>query len=473
MLTLYLIFSFILAGIIFFRKREKVSYILFSLFLILQVSFTFYTCFHRGEEDSLYFTFDSLGIVLNCVLTLLSLATAYHGYLHVKRNNDDGRKIAIYHAALIGLIVSMTGAYFARHVAVMWVFIEATTLFVSALIYHNRTAYALEAAWKYTFICSIGVALAFMGILTLSMALQGQGSMELTFASFKEGARQLDPLWLKISFLLIFTGFSAKMGLFPFYTVCIDAHTAAPAPISAFISTALMNVGFLGIFRIYQIVARTTIFEWATHVLLISGFLSIFIAAIYLLKVKNFKRMFAYSSLENMGIIALSLACGSIGLFAGTMHLVFHSLAKASLFYQVGQFYSLTHTYEIEGSRDYFKQNPRGGLALIFGLLSIMAIPPSGLFISKFLVIQSLFLYHYVWIAVILLCLIIIIFFAFTKNIIYLLFLPTEKKDPASSVKMNPWETYSQFILLTLVIILGFFPPPFFTAILEAVIREF
>jgi len=168
----------------------------------------------------------------------------------------------------------------------------------------------------------------------------------------------------------------------------------------------------------------------------------------------------------------VSLACGSIGFFAATLHLIFHSLAKASLFYQIGQFYSITHTYEIEGSRDYFKQNPKGGLALIFALLSIMAIPPSGLFISKFLVIQSLFLYHYAWLAVILLCLILIIFFAFTKNIIYLLFLPGEKKDQLSLVKINPWETYSQFILLTLVIILGFFPPPFFTAILEAVIRE-
>jgi hydrogenase-4 component F len=456
-------------GLILLLRNKSANLILGCTFLLAQLGITTFAILHPGVTDSLYFNFDSIGIILASVLSILSMATFYHSYLFHKRHPVHLTDESIYFASLILLITAMTGAYFTNNMAVLWAWLEATTLSVSVLIYHERTATALEATWKYVFICSIGISIAFIGILFLSIAATKGGLNTLFIVDLMTAARVMDVTWLKIAFVLLFTGFSAKMGIFPLHTVCVDAHTAAPTPISAFISTSLMNVGFLGIFRMYSIIAQTDARQWANQILMISGVLSIAISAMQLLRVKHFKRMFAFSSLEQMGIVAIALSVGGIGYYAAILHIVLHSFAKAGLFYQIGQVDNILHSYWIKDTGAYMKINPLGALVILILFMMITAIPPSGLFVSELMVFKSLFHGHHYVISIALLSFLSVAIYAIGRNFLQLLY---SMDEVPVKVEVNKVETISQFILITLLIYMAYAPPPFFIKLINAAIAN-
>ena len=175
------------------------------------------------------------------------------------------------------------------------------------------------------------------------------------------------------------------------YTAGIDAKDKAPSPAGALFGSVLMNVGFLGIFRFYEIISHTSILPWANKILIISGALSIFVATVYILKVKNFKRLFAYSSVEHMGLIILGLASGGVGYYAAILHVVLHSFAKSTMFFQVGQVYRIYKSKSIYDAGNYFKYNLTGAMVMLIAFFIVTAMPPSGLFISEFMIFRSLF----------------------------------------------------------------------------------
>lgn len=470
MLVVYFLSAIVISGIIFWFSNKIVSLFFILFFLVGQTALTLYAFYHLNEKDSIYFTFDSLGIILSIVLALLSYATFYHSYLYLNRHQDTKRNKGIYYAALIMLSASMNGAYFAEHIGTLWVCVEATTLCVSMLIYHERTTYAIEATWKYIFICSIGLAMAFVGILAISVVVNKEGLADLNLNSIIACARGMNTIWIKIAFILTLTGFSAKIGLFPLYTVCVDAHTVAPPPISAFISTTLMNVGFLGIYRMYCIASQTNALLWANRVLMIAGIVSITLSAIHLLRIKHFKRMFAFSSLEHMGIVALALSAGGIGYYAAILHIALHSFAKAGLFYQIGQVHSVYKSYLIKESGNYMKLNPIGTLVIIMAFISITAMPPSGLFVTEFMVFKSLFAGNHYYIAIAALFFLTVILFVFAKGLLRLLYYNGEEFTTYQSVKVNNLETLSQFVLSGLIIYLGINPPEFLKGLITGAI---
>ena len=470
MLIVFVIISIAISLSVFLMKNNTFTKIFSAIFLLLLISLTGYSFFHLNEIDSHYFKFDSLGIILAFVLSILSLATFYHSHLYLKRHQFSNKQEAGYYASLMMLITAMISAYFAENIAVLWVSIETTTLFVSILIFFERSKEALEAAWKYLFISSVGVALAFIGILFLSITASSNGITDLSLSHLIETANSMNPIWLKMAFLLVLTGFSAKMGLFPLHTVAVDAHTVAPPPISAFISTTLMNVGFLGIFRVFTILAQTNVIQWAQNVLLIAGVISVFMSAIQLLKIRHYKRMFAFSSLEHMGIVALGLGIGGIGYYAAILHLVLHSFVKAGLFYQIGQVHRYFKSYWIKDAAGYFKLNPVGGLVLIIGFISILAIPPSGMFVSEFLTFKAMFLSKHYYIAIFVLILLTLIIYSFSKNIFHLLYDETVKTTKIEPFKPNYYETISQFILFGLAIYIGLNPPAIFIDLINSAI---
>lgn len=467
MVFIFIILSIAISLSIYLVKKASYTKAISSVFLLSVLMIAGYAYLHLEESSSVYYKFDSLSVLLAFVLGILSLATFYHSRLFLKRHNFSVKQEAGYYSSLIMLITAMLSAYFSDNIAVLWISIEATTLFVSILIFHERTKEALEAAWKYLFVSSVGVALAFIGILFLSITASSSGITDLSLNNLLDATQTMDTVWLKMAFVLTLTGFSAKMGIFPLYTVAVDAHTVAPPPISAFISTTLMNVGFLGIFRIFTILAQTEVLQWAQNVLLIAGVISVFMSAIQLLRIKHYKRMFAFSSLEHMGIVALGLGIGGIGYYAAVLHIVFHSFAKAGLFYQIGQVHQFFNSYWIKDAAGYFKKNPIGGLSLILGVISILAIPPSGLFISEFLVFKAMFVHGHYYIAVFVLILLTVIIYSFSKNAFHLLYGETENLVDREAIKTNPWETISQFILFGLVIYLGVNPPLFFTDLIN------
>ena len=468
MMTIYFISASLISAIIFLLNNKKVNQILGPVFLVLQLGIGGYALLHREGQDSVYFTFDSLGILLTLVLSILSITTFYHSHLYLKRHKGLQKHESIYYAALILLIEAMTGAYFANNIGVLWALFEVTTLCVTALIYHERSSIAIEAAWKYIFICSIGISFAFMGILFLSTVAYEGGLTDLNLPDLVATAKGMDITWLKIAFILIFTGFSAKWGLFPLHSVCVDAHTGAPPPISAFISTTLMNVGFLGVFRVYSIIAQTDALPWASHVLMICGTISIGLSAMQLLRVKHFKRMFAFSSLEQMGIVAIAMAAGGIGYYAAVLHIVLHSFAKAGLFYHIGQVDHVYHSYWIKDTSGYMKINPLGAIVMLLILIMITAMPPSGLFISELMAFRALFASQHYLVAVLALGFISVIIFVFGRNFCKILYTEDASKQTAKPVIINKAETISQFVLIGIIIYLAFSPPLFFTELIDS-----
>ncbi|MGB8492749.1 MAG: proton-conducting transporter membrane subunit [Bacteroidales bacterium] len=458
-LLLFFITSALMSILIFLLGNRTITKGITLGFALLHILFTIYCWTNIGKTELGYFTYTSIGVLLLSALSVLTIPTAIHGFIYASK--DDTNKYNIYHSALIALMMFMTGAYLANGMTVLWIFVEATTLAVAALIYHDRTEIALEATWKYVFICSTGIALAYLGILFLGFIYREDAS-NLSFASLSGIINQANPMYLKIAFVFVLIGFSTKMGLFPMHTVTIDAHSVAPPPISALISTTLMNVGFLAIFRVYTLFSSSSILPFMNNVLIISGMLSLLVAAGYMLKAKHLKRMLAYSSLENMGLVAIAIGVGGIGYYAALLLLILHTLTKSSLFYQMGQLSRVLHTFRLDQCGRYMKLYPAGALVLLVGMVCILAIPPSGLFISEVMILKGL-VSNGQWFvlisAIILLCFVI---YAMSTRIMHITFSDPRGNDvSAPPDKVNPAETITQFVFLGFVVLMCFFQPPF------------
>jgi hydrogenase-4 component F len=471
MTGIYLISAFVIAGLLLANRNTILNNILIIIFGVLQSGFAIYACYHYRESVLEYFTFDSLGLLLLLTLSIVSLPALIHSYLYIRRHDETSQSRAIYFSALVVLITSITAAYIANQIAVIWIFTEMTTLSASMLIYHHRNKLSLEGTWKYVFICAISITFVFIGILFLSLSLQGAGSNDLSFANLMAYKDQLNPFWLRLAFLFIFTGFTAKLGLVPMYTAGIDAKDKAPAPAGALLSSVLMNLGFVGIFRLYAVVTQTSLFHWANLIIFISAFLSIFVATVYMTRVMNIKRMFAYSSIEHMGIVMLGLAAGGVGYYAAILHIILHSFVKSGMFFQFNQLYRTFQSKSINHTGNYFKYNPTGAILLLIGFISATAMPPSGLFVSEFLIFRSLFEGNYIILLIIVLLLLTIVIWAFGRNIFKILFLPVAGFDESKVPRINPWESLTQYLLMFAAIWLGLNPPAVFVKLIQDAVK--
>ncbi len=459
MIGAYLIISAILSIFLFFFRERKASHFFVWCFLIVQWTLTIYEFLHKNQTDLEYFTSDALGLIFLGVISIVCVPAFYHSYIYFNHHKNVPRERGIYFAAMVILITSLSAAYLSNHIGVTWVFVELTTLSASALIYHRRTSRTLEGTWKYIFVCSVSITLVFIGILFLSIAIQQEGLKDLSYKALMLDAPILNDFWLKLAFLFIFTGFTAKAGLVPMYTAGIDAKDKAPSPAGALLASVLMNVGFLGIFRFYEIISKTSVLPWANNILITAGLLSIFVAAVYILRVKNLKRMLAYSGTEHMGIVMIGLASGGLGYYAAILHLILHSFAKPAIFFQVGQVYRIYKSKNIYNIGNYFNYNTTGALVLLLAFFTITATPPSGLFISEFLIFRAVFEAGNLWLLVPVLLLLTLIIWSQGKNFLKILFTkPIGFKEENMEI-ISPVESISQFVLLALVIYLGLNPP--------------
>ena len=472
MTGIYLAAGFAISSLLFFNRDRVWNYLLVSVFLLLQIGFTIYEYLNAGTTDLVYFSADSLGILLLATLTIISLPAMYHSYVFISKNQENARHRAIYFGAMVALLTSISATYLSNHIAVTWIFVELTTLSASALIYHRRNNRSLEGTWKYVFVCAISITLVFIGILFLSFSLRQAGTDDLSFANLLRRVNELNEFWLRLAFIFIFTGFTAKLGLVPMYTAGIDAKDKAPSPAGALFSSVLMNVGFVGIFRFYIVVANSSIHNWASHVILIAAIFSIFVATVYMTKVKNIKRMFAYSGIEHMGIVMLGVAAGGVGYYAAILHIIFHAFVKSSLFFQMGQIYRIYKSKSIYDVGNYFKYNLTGSIIILLAFFFATAMPPSGLFISEFLIFRSLFEANYLPVLIITMLLLTIIIWAFGKNVFKLLFSPAVDFKEDGLEKIQPAESISQFILLGLVVYLGMNPPQEFVNLIQDAIKS-
>jgi len=457
---MFFILTASLAILSYFMRSIVFSHVIVFIYVGLMTGLAIYLWPLAGQTLNEYFFSDRLGLVFYLILILVSLLSAIHYVKFVEDRNVKIKDVALHNAGTIFFTGAIIGVLFTSHFGILWAFMEATTLGASVLIYHNRNQDALEATWKYLYVCSIGIAIAFAGVLFLGFAAQQAGHIDFSFAAIKSEANELNTVWLKACFLLVVTGFSVKMGLVPLFNVDIDAKDASPSQVGASLSSVLMNAGFIAIYRFYEAFSGTTILPWMNKLLLITGLLSLFFAAVYILRVKNVKRMFAYSSMEHASLVMIAFSCGGLGYFAAILHLVMHSLVKSSLFFQVSQMHRIFSSKLDEKIGSYLRVNPLGGLVMLLGFLSIIAMPPSGMLVSELYMFQALVAKNYWWVALLVLLLVLIIIYGLAVKMLGIIFL---KKNTAS-INMKgatPYESIMQLTLILIVFYIGLFRPSF------------
>jgi hydrogenase-4 component F len=467
MIGIYLIVAFSIALALFLNRNKIITFVLLGIFLVLQGTLTVYAWLNFHTTELTYFTYDSLAVLLLFTLGVIAIPAFFHSHIYLEDQPAPAEARAVYYSAIVLLVTAISAGYLSNHIAVIWIFTEITTLSASALIYHHRNKLALEGTWKYVFICAISITFVFIGILFLSLSLEHAGSDDLSYKNLVANSALLNPFWLRLAFLFIFTGFTAKLGLVPMFTAGVDAKDKAPAPAGALLSGVLMNLGFVGIFRFYIVVANTPLHHWANLVIGISAFLSVFVATVYMIKVKNLKRMMAYSSIEHMGLVMLGVAAGGIGYYAAILHIILHAFVKSSMFFQFTQLYRVYQSKNIYDVGNYFKYNTSGAMVLLLAFISATAMPPSGLFVSEFLIFRSLFEAHQIVLMVAVLLLLTMIIWAFGKNIFKILFIPPVGFDDSKVPIINPWESATQFALLALAVYLGLNPPAEFVELIK------
>jgi len=451
--------TLILSVLAYFIKNRTLSHTMVFLYLAMMIALGLYLAPRAGQDLNEFFFSDRLGLIFFTLLIIVTFVSAVHYIKSSANRANTARVIALHNAGTIFFTGAMIGVLFTSHFGTLWAFMEATTLGASVLIYHNRNQDALEATWKYLYVCSIGIALAFTGVLFLAFAAQQHGGhFDFSFAAIKAGSGQLNTVWLKACFLLVVTGFSVKMGLVPLFNVDIDAKDASPSQVGASLSTVLMNAGFVSIYRFYEAFSATSILPWMNKLLVITGVLSLFFAAVYVLRVKNVKRMFAYSSMEHASLVMIAFSCGGLGYFAAVLHLVMHSLVKSSLFFQVSQMHRIFSSKLDENIGSYLRVNPLGGLVMLLGFLSIIAMPPSGMLISELYMFQALVANNYWWIALIVLFFVLIIIYGLAVKMLGIIFLK-KNLQKINLEGSTPYESIIQLMLILIVFYIGLFRP--------------
>jgi hydrogenase-4 component F len=309
--------------------------------------------------------------------------------------------------------------------------------------------------------------MAYLGILLLStVATHGA----LDYASLKEVIAEGNPLYLKVAFLLMVVGYSCKMEIFPLYTVGVDANFAAPAPASAFISTALVNAGFLSIMRIYTLYASAgEVFEWARHLLILIGVLSLAVGAMFLRRANNYKRFLSYSTVENMGIVAIGLGIGGVALWAAVFHVVCHTFVKSSMFYHVGIMRHVYDSYSINRIGNYMNINRVGAIGFIVGTLVLLAFPPSPLFISEVMIFTEIVSVEKWWLLVVMLVLMCVVLYSIWSRSLRLSYHSNQDELHLSAV--NRRLSYIASVPLVLAIILGLWQPKFLVDFIDDIVN--
>jgi len=412
-------------------------------------------------EFTPFFGVDSLNILFLLVLALLFLAVSVYNVGYMRHTTVSPGRQAEYTVFFLLFVGSMAGVVLSRHLALLWVFIEATTLSSAPLIYFDRSRSSLEAAWKYIFICSIGIALAFVGIILLSLST---GRLEsLFFSDLYKNAGLLAPLWLKLSFPFILVGLGTKMGLAPVHAWLPDAHSESPSPVSAMLSGTLLNMALLGILRVFKLMELAHLDYYARNLLLLMGFLSLLISAVFILRTGNYKRMLAYSSIENMGIISIGIGIGGIALYAALLHMVVHSLTKGAFFMSAGNILHVYKTKETGKVRGLLERWKVYGWLWVGCFAAISGIPPFPSFTSEFLLVKGIFGKGYYFQAGIFFLLLTLILYGMGRSVFGMSFggggSGESDKGELTAGKPSPLSYLPPLFLLLVLLVMGLYLP--------------
>jgi hydrogenase-4 component F len=346
-----------------------------------------------------YAIVDEFNVVFIVINTLVGFTTALFSASYVGHEIDTGRLspgfVRFYHAMFQAMMGSMNVALVANNIGVMWVGLELATLITVVMVGLYRTPQAIEAAWKYFILASVGISLAFFGTILIYLAGQpalGEGAPAMTWSLLQGAAAQMDPAILDLAFIFLLIGYGTKVGLAPLHAWLPDAHAEGPTPISAVLSGLLLNVALYALLRFKMLVAGQPAALDPGPVMIVMGLVSLIFAAFMLYQRRDIKRFFAYSSIEHMGLIVFAFGMGGpLANFAGLLHMAMHSLTKSGIFFAVG------HIAQAKGSQRFADiaglsvTHPRLAVAFALAVVAIAGLPPFGVFTSEFLILTTTF----------------------------------------------------------------------------------
>lgn len=423
---------------------------------------------------------DALSGLLVLVIVLLGMIAAVYavGYLRAEQETRTRRFFGLFHLFLFTMLLAVT----TNNLGVMWVAVEGTTLATVFLVNLRNTRTSLEAAYKYLIISSVGIALAFIGTALMYYTGSTQaGEIAVNWTSLRETATSLNPQVVRLAFVFILIGYGTKSGLAPMHTWLPDAHSEAPAPISALMSGVLLNVGMYALLRFKIVTDAAVGARYSSNLMLGIGVLSLAVAAIFMLTQRNYKRMLAYSSVEHMGIISLGLGFGGYwGLLGAILHLVGHALAKSLLFILSGNILLKFHTTEIRTLQGLLRNAPWTGAAFLAGTLALLGLPPFSLFISEFLIARAGLESQTPWLAAIAIALFVVVFAGMLANVNRMIYGTIESSSQTDSSALSHalkqrsvmrWTLVPLAINFVLLIVLGLTLPTVVVNALNSVLR--
>jgi len=355
--------------------------------------------FFVRPEPGLFLIVDDVNVVFIVLNTFVGFTTSVFSGTYIAHELEIGRLtptyLRFYHAMYQTLMFAMNLALLANNVGLMWVAVELATLTTVLMVGIYRTPEALEAAWKYFILGSVGIALALFGTILVYLAASsviGEGLEAMAWSVLVERAPQFDPALLNLAFVFLLLGYGTKVGLAPLHAWLPDAHAEGPTPISAVLSGLLLNVALFAILR-FKMVMSANVEALAPGPLMVTlGLVSVVFAAFMLYRRHDIKRMFAYSSIEHMGIITFAFGIGGpLANFAGLLHMIMHSLTKSAIFFAVGHIAQVKGTQTMADIRGLTTSHPVLGWGLVLGVIAIVGLPPMGIFMSEFLILSSTF----------------------------------------------------------------------------------
>lgn len=415
-----------------------------------------------------FFLIDDFNIYLVLLTTFVAFSTSIFSASYIDHELESGkltpRFVRFYHALYQAMLGAMNLALVANNFGLLWVGVEIATLSTVMMVGIYRTPEALEAAWKYFILGSVGIALAFFGTILIYLSAQdvlGQGLPAMAWDRVQKSAGQLDPKMLSLAFVFLLVGYGTKVGIAPFHAWLPDAHAEGPTPISAVLSGLLLNVALYALLRFKMILSANPATLNVGLVMMGLGLVSLVFAAFMLYRRRDIKRLFAYSSIEHMGIMTFAFGLGGpLANFAGLLHMTMHALTKSAIFFAVGHIAQIKGTQRLADIRGLSVSNPVLAVGFALSVVAIAGLPPFGVFMSEFMLVSSSFT-RQPWLAVILVFGLLLAFGALIIHLQRVLF-----GEPSASVAASRASYVPLFVHLALVLAAGLWLP-------EPVVRWF
>ena len=481
-LVISLLLTPLISGLLitlFKRKRIIETITIISSFLILIQGFILLSYILEEKTISIFdgiFYLDSLSAIIIITISLVGFLTSLYSVNYMSSQYDklivDEKRLVRYYQGFNMFLFTMLLVPVSNNLGIMWIAIEATTLVSVLLIMLYSKQGSIEASWKYLLIATVGLSLALFGIIFFYYANSVNNSFNsihgMNWTNMMENASYFDPNIVKFAFIFILVGFGTKAGLAPMHTWLPDAHSEAPSPISALLSGVLLNCAFYGLLRFHIISSHSIGPEFSNTLLIILGIISLGIAAASIYFQKDVKRMLAFSSVEHMGIISVSMGFGVfLGIYGALLHVINHAVVKSLLFFSSGSISQKYQTKSIVDTSGIIKTMPVTGFMFLIGGLAIIGMPPFNIFMSEFLMLSSGFSSKNFLASALVILFLVIIFASFGKYLLRMVFgnpkLEIEKGD------LGKLSVLPMVILVSIIFIMGIYvPQPLQTLIEDA-----